>query len=362
MNYQIRIGFVMVLTICGQGVSHGQSADSACTALLQNGVFDQTNKTEVFTSYSHVRNELCSNTYSEAKEGKSRAIQAGLPIDGLLVPFGYKQDDASYASSRTAFCSQAENDLYVSDNMILAVRKADAALAEQFNSCISKLSAGFEYYINAGADPNTFQVKTIYRQGIDKVYPIVKKLSIRPDEVASTCDQGRAFNPGQRLGLDESFTCTRIPNQGVTVSLSTNIATTSGPAILRPYRNEHIVRDEKIYSSVTQRFASKDKNGFGLPVCVDAPKGVDFDLDPHVVYDVARGNILGDASQAPGTPIISVHTAKRACGYGETRPYSDSETYVIVYHVEVRGRSVQLVLDDQATAPQTNSRAVYGKH
>lgn len=339
----------VLLALSGLSASHAEKAESVCTALLQNGVFDQTNKTQLFTSYSHVRDALCSSTYSQASEGRSKALQAGIPIDGLLISFGYKQDDTSYETSRSAFCSQAESNLYINDSMITVIRKADATLAEQFNKCISTLSSGnIEYYISAGADPSTFQVKTVYRQGADKIYPTVKNLSIRPDTVARTCDKGHTFDVGHRLGLDESFTCTRIPSQGVTVSLSTNIATTSGPAILPPYRNEQIVRDERIFKSdPPKRFASKNTNEFGPEACVDAPQGYEFDLEPRVEYDAFRGNILGDASQAPGRKVISVKTAKRACGYGETRPYSDSETYTIVYHVEVRGRSVRLVLDDK---------------
>ncbi len=351
MNRKPFLIFCALMCLSLTAPSLAQQTQSLCTALLSDGVFDYQNTTRLYTKYSHVKDILCSGTYSEYNQGRTKALQAAIPLDGLLVPFGYKQDDNSYATSRSAFCSQNESELYIDDKMISAIRQADSVLAEQFNKCISTLSAGtFEYYINVGADPATFQVQTIYRQGVDKVYPIVKLLSIRPDAVARTCDKGHAFDRGRKLGLTEAFTCTRQPGQGVTVSLSTSITTTSGPAVLKPYVNEHIVKRQTDVESKRQAVASRGENRYGPEVCVDAPEGYIFDLQPRVEYDSFRGDIYGDESQPPLPPIITKNTPTHACGMGGSRPDTSEENYRVIYHVVARGYSSHLETDDHKAA------------
>jgi hypothetical protein len=137
------------------GASHAQEV---CTALLKDGVFDNTNITQTPSKYKHAQSVVCSSTYSDYTNAQKQSADAGISLDDILGSFGsfgYHNDSSSYGSSRSAFCSQNQNELYITKSYVQKLSTANVGLANAFNKCINSLSKGFEYYVET--TPNAAQ-------------------------------------------------------------------------------------------------------------------------------------------------------------------------------------------------------------
>ena len=312
------------------------TAQQVCTELLRNGVFDNTKNTQLYSSYTHVQTIICSSDYEDYATAKKLSVSADIPLGDLLIPFGFQDNENAYKTSRRAFCSQNQNELYLDQKYISSVKTADQGLATAFVNCVKAMAPGFEYYIEAGASPSQFVFRSIYRQGADKVYPRVKSFSVEPRNLKCSAGINR-FNKGSTLGLDESFTCTRDPHQEITISLSTTVIAQSGPAVLPKVVDEKVIDDERNFVSAQGYVASLgDTNLPGQPVCLQLPEHYVF-LTPHNLdNNIKTDKVYDEITDTPNQPgkEITDDSPRQLCGREITRGARKDTHYAAWWHVE----------------------------
>jgi hypothetical protein len=218
-----------------------------CNSLLVDGVFDEH---DVFGSLYQQKvflNRFCSSRYQSLQDAQSDSLNATIPIEEVMVGFGFSGSSSTFKTDYDTLCSQ--QDAFVTTNRQSSdkIRIADATLAKEFRKCVAGQS--FSAYL-VPADTKQFQIIARYQSPTsDEPYDTVNSLSY--DHTSGRCER-----PPSKIG-----------SQGVTINCHRNddnvafqiaLNTQAGTA---PFRVPVPPQNTKAQPPVSQQLVNKIASG-----------------------------------------------------------------------------------------------------
>ncbi|CAD6531919.1 hypothetical protein LMG27952_02636 [Paraburkholderia hiiakae] len=130
-----------------------------CNQLLKDGVFDQHDVLGTNFQQRVFLNRFCSAHYKTVQDAQSDSLNADIPIEEVMVGFGFSGQDSHFSQDYQTLCSQQDSFSTVNQSTTSKIRIADANLAQAFVQCVS--GNPFSAYLTP-TDSRQFQIYAKY--------------------------------------------------------------------------------------------------------------------------------------------------------------------------------------------------------
>ncbi|AGK46952.1 putative lipoprotein [Burkholderia thailandensis MSMB121] len=135
------------------------STPNDCNELLKDGVFDKHDVLGTNFQQKVFLNRFCSAHYQTIQDAASDSLNASIPIEEIMVGFGFSGQDSHFSQDYQTLCSQQDSFSTVNQSTISKVTIADATLAHEFEQCVAKDT--FSAYLTP-TDSTQFQIIAHY--------------------------------------------------------------------------------------------------------------------------------------------------------------------------------------------------------
>ncbi len=133
-------------------------AQDICSAVLQNGTFDETNVFSSSQNFSLVYNTLCKSGISTYQDATSSGGNLGVSvIDVVDVTLGGTTNSANFSQRKSQFCSMSYANVANNNTVMSHVRTASAAITAAWSSCVAR-STSFTPWVTVGRNLDAFTI------------------------------------------------------------------------------------------------------------------------------------------------------------------------------------------------------------
>ncbi|CAJ3490491.1 putative lipoprotein [Burkholderia pseudomallei] len=140
------------------------STPNNCNLLLKQGVFDKTDVLGTNYQQKVFLNRFCSAHYSSLQQAQSDSLNANIPIEQIMVGFGFSGQNSQFQQDYQTLCSQQDSFSTINQSSISKIRVADATLAQTFEQCVAQ--SEFTAYLTP-TDSKQFQIVAAYHPKSD---------------------------------------------------------------------------------------------------------------------------------------------------------------------------------------------------
>jgi hypothetical protein len=310
-----------------------------CDALLADGVVEREHVNNTLDLAGRVGAWLCAKRFTSFEAASNAKLEARLPVEQLLVPFGLHKDHRNFMQAYGAFCASATpTDLLVQAGSLKPFVAANQALVDGYLICTRR--GELQLDAEPSGDPRNFSL----------VIRPVAGSTVEIHDIAAAQSDGKAIACRPTLpragttipDVEQRHLCTRDPGQATTLT----IATSEGTRIIRlaAHAHYHIFRDEVAGDSDAVIAQATADTRDSAPICVGGKDGNaalgNYVIDYHQTAGVRVNGGDAHAARAKGSWSFSVKEPTRVClvahaAAGEANPPAYKIHYVFYrYRVE----------------------------
>lgn len=158
----MRVGLLSIVGFLAYAQHELLAAGSACTALLQWGVYD---KREVFNNkdeYRQFASWYCNESTTDDQRARTISASAGIPIGDIPVQFGASHKDATVRRTGGKVCD-SENELSsITAKERVFISNVSSTLTRTFLDCI-RSEQGLVGYTIPSVDASKFEIEYFFR-------------------------------------------------------------------------------------------------------------------------------------------------------------------------------------------------------
>lgn len=280
-----------------------------CDALLADGVVDREHINNTLDLTSRVSGWFCGKRFGSFQEATGAAVEARLPVEQLLVPFGLHKDHKNFAQAYSSFCASATpTDLLVQAGSLRPFISANKALVEGYLACTRR--RGLQLYAEVSDDPSAFSL-VMKSTGATQIRDIVAAQS---DGREIACQPALPGAGAPVSDAAQRYLCSRDAKRAATLTVTTS----EGARVIKlgAHAHYHLFRDEVAGDSdavVAQAGGGRDS----APVCVGGRDGNaalgNYVIDYHQTAGVRVDGTEGRGDRPKGSWSFSVKEPTRVC-------------------------------------------------
>ena len=286
-----------------------------CDALLADGIVDRAHVNNTLDLAKRVSGWFCGKRFASYQEATSAALEARLPVDDLLMPFGLHKDRKNFAQAYRSFCQSATpSELLTQAGSLRPFIAANKSLVDGYLACTQR--GGLQLYAEVSEDPRAFSL-------VMRSLPASGAGAVQIRGIAAAQSDGKTIEcrpalPGSGTPVshvEQRYRCARDPNRATTVTVTTS----AGARVisLGAHAHYHIFRDEVAGDSNAAVAPAAGDNRDSAPVCVGGQDGnaalgnyvIDYQQTAGVRVDGAEGR----ADRPKGSWSFSVKEPTRVC-------------------------------------------------
>ena len=310
-----------------------------CDALLADGVVERARVNNTLDLAGRVGAWFCAKRFASFQAASAPKLEARLPVEQLLVPFGLHKDHGNFAQAYGAFCASATpTDVLLQAGSLKPFVAANEALVEGYLACTRR--GALQLDAEPGDDPRNFTL--VIKPAAGSAVEIRDIAATQGDGKAIAC---RPALPGAGTTIpdvEQRHLCTRDPRQATTLTVMSSEGTRV--ISLAAHAHYHVFRDEVAGDSTAVIAQAGVGRSDSAPICVGGKDGNaalgNYVIDYHQTTAVRVDG--GDArrDRAKGAWRFSVKEPTRVClvahaAAGEANPPAYKIHYVFYrYRVE----------------------------
>jgi len=158
----------------------------------------------------------CNREFDSESAATSAAVDASIPIEGVLLGFGLSGSDSSFAQRQRELCSTAETRLAAAQRSEARVQTINATVADAVRICVLQRATGIWGSLEQTLHPSVFKIH-ISKNGIE--FPtLFETFTTAP--AADCTPSPKVGDPIGARGLEISCT-RREPKEPITVTINT---------------------------------------------------------------------------------------------------------------------------------------------
>jgi len=233
-----------------------------CDALLADGVADRAHVNNTLDLACRVSFWFCGKRFSSYQEATSATLEARLPIDELLIPFGLHKDHKNFSQAYRSFCASATpSDLLVTVGSLRPFIAANKSLFDGYLACAQR--GGLQLYAEVSEDPRAFSLvmKSLPDSGASP--PQIRDIAAaQSDGKNIECRPALPGSGTQVSQVEQRYLCSRDPARATMLTITTS----EGARVINlgAHAHYHIFRDEVtrrsrkplVTAAIARRFAS----------------------------------------------------------------------------------------------------------
>lgn len=287
------------------------ATQARCEAMLADGVLDREHVNNTLDLTARVSGWFCDNRFASFAEATAPGLQAELPVERLLVPFGLHKDHRNFTAAYRSFCSSTTpTDLLVQAGSLKPFLAANKALVGGYLACTER--GGLQLYAEASDDPSVFTLMMRAAAGRVEIRGVT---AMQSGGKGIDCDPVLPGAGVEVAQAEQRYLCRRDPRQATTVA----VTTAAGTRVIHLAAHAHylIFRDEIAGDSDAVVARAGGTSLDSAPICVGGRDG-NAALGNYVIdYRQTRG-VRVDAADRHGDPTdgswsFSVKEPTRAC-------------------------------------------------
>jgi hypothetical protein len=307
--------------------------------LLADGVVEREHINNALDLAGRVGAWFCAERFASYQEATDAKLEARLPVEQLLVPFGLHKDHKNFAQAYGAFCGSATpSDLLVQAGSLKPFTAANTALVDGYLACTRR--AGLQLDAEPSDDPRNFAL--VIRPAPGSAVQIRDIAAEQSDGKAIACEPALPAAGATLRDVEQRYLCTRDPKRATTLT----VATSEGTRVIRlaAHAHYHIFRDEVAGDSDAVIAQAAGDSRDSAPVCVGGKDGNaalgNYVVDYHQTAGVRVDGADPRAAHGRGSWSFSVKEPTRVClvahaPAGEANPPAYKIHYVFYrYRVE----------------------------
>ncbi len=286
-----------------------------CDALLADGVVDRAHVNNTLDLAKRVSGWFCGKRFASYQEATSATLEARLPVDELLIPFGLHKDRKNFAQAYRSFCQSATpSELLTQAGSLRPFIAANKSLVEGYLACTQR--GGLQLYAEVSEDPRAFSL-------VMKSVPTSSAGAVQIRDIVAAQSDGKNIEcrptlPGsgaQVSDVEQRYLCSRDPKRATSLTVTTSEGARA--ISLAAHAHYHIFRDEVAGDSNPAVAQAASANGDSAPVCVGGQDGNvalgNYVIDYHQTAGVRVDSAEGRTDRPKGSWSFSVKEPTRVC-------------------------------------------------
>jgi len=288
---------------------------ASCDGLLADGVVDRAHVNNTLELASRVSGWFCAKHFNSYQEATGASLEARLPVDDLLIPFGLHKDHKNFSQAYRSFCDSATpSALLIQAGSLRPFVAANKSLVDGYLTCTQH--GGLQLYAEVAEDPGAFAL-------VMKSTPAGGARALKIRDIAATQSDGKSIDCRPALpsagaevsDVEQRYLCTRDPKRATTLTVTTS----EGARVisLGAHAHYHIFRDEVAGDSDAVVAQASGDNQDSAPVCVGGTDGNaalgNYVIDYHQTAGVRVDGAEGSGDRPKGSWSFSVKEPTRVC-------------------------------------------------
>jgi hypothetical protein len=283
-----------------------------CDALLADGVVDRAHVNNTLDLVGRVSGWFCGKRFASYEEATAATLEARLPVDPLLVPFGLHKDHKNFAQAYRSFCQSATHtDLLVRAGSLRPFIAANKSLVEGYLACTRR--GGLQLYAEVAEDSRAFSL--VMRSVPTGAVQIRDIVAAQSDGTSVACQPALPGAGAPVSDAEQRYLCARDPKRATTLTVTTS----EGERIIRLGAHAHyqIFRDEVVGDSNPVIAQAAGGSRDSAPVCVGGKDGNaalgNYVIDYHQTAGVRSDGAEARSDRRKGSWSFSVKEPTRVC-------------------------------------------------
>lgn len=304
-----------------------------CNVLLKDGVVDGAHINDTLDLANRVSGWFCDKHFASYEEATSAKLDARLPVDGLLIPFGLFKDHKNFRQAYQSFCqSGSATERLIKVGSLRPFIAANKALVSGYLACVQK--GGLQAHLETSEDAGEFSLVTRW-------IPVDGAIRVEIRDVIAEQSGGkiecRPALPASGEFIDSTerrYLCSRDPARATTLTINT--VGESRVLALGPHARYRLYRDEVSGESTPAIAKASSGPSDSAPVCVGGPDGNaalgNYVIDYHQTAGVRVSDVDAHVNRPKGSWSFSIKEPTRVCLVAHAGPATDAEAVAYKIH------------------------------
>lgn len=212
---------------------YSNAEESVCNVVLNESAFNKESYTQstriLLDQYEHICTYQFDSLEEASNSARSSGLSGGYAGYSLGVNDARQTSNGKYSFSESSYCKEFKEKLSLDSETAFSTQSTDMALSV-WNSCIRNVHSNQMYITYNLSHDGSNLTGTLFRSvGSIGGYGRVKGISVAPEQASVSCTIGTTqVTPNDQtfdyplVANPTNFSCTKDPNQTVSVSLITD--------------------------------------------------------------------------------------------------------------------------------------------